>query len=390
MRGGESRVASTCCKRPGSINLTDIAFLLPAANGGGAERAMISVANRFAASGIKVDMVLVRKSGPFLAEISPDIRIVDLEAGKIRKALMPLHRYLKREKPPLLVSSLVGGDALALAGKALMRWKTHLHISVQNSPSASEGVSGDWLARRWPTLIRTLYRYAQSISAISQGVADDVERLMNRPAGSVPVINNPVDIETVRARAGGSPDHPWLLDKKGPVVLAVGRLVKQKDLATLLAAFAAVRARRPDARLLVLGEGSERPTVEAEVARLGLGDAVALPGFSANPFAAMATADVFVLASRWEGFANVVAEALACGAKVVSTDCPSGPAEILDNGRFGRLVPIGDAQAMADAIVAAIGDDVDRGALVERARHYELSSIVDQYRALFNRMGFLR
>ena len=362
--------------------MTDIAFLLAAASGGGAERAMIAVANRFAETGLSVDVVLVRREGPFLPDIGP-ANLVDLEAGRIRKALKPLNRYVRSARPRLLVSALPGTDLLTLAGKAFLRWPTHLHISVQNSPSASAGIFSDPLQRRWPLLIKTLYRFADSITAISSGVAMDVERLRGTPAGAVPVIHNPVDTAMVAARASQAPPHPWLGDDAGPVILAVGRLVRQKDVPTLLRAFRKLLDRRPDARLIIIGEGPDRAAIESEIDRLGLKQSVALPGFTSNPFAAMAAADLFVLSSKGEGFANVVAEALACGARVVSTDCPSGPAEILEEGRWGRLVPVGDSIALASAMDEALDDQTDKAALRRRAEAFSLDSVFEKYRAYF-------
>lgn len=368
--------------------MTDIAFILVGASGGGAERAMIGVANELARAGLSIDMVLVRKEGPFLDEIDAGVRIVDLKAHKVRRTLGPLNRYVRAERPRLLVSALIATDAYVLLGKALFRWPTKIHVSVQNSPSASAGVSQNSYARRWPWIIRALYRFADSLNGISLGVAEDVERIMGKPRGFVPVIHNPVDIPRARARAAEPPNHPWLRDGGEPVLLAVGRLVKQKDVPTLLRAHALLCRTRP-ARLLILGEGEDRTSLEAMARELGTSERVAMPGFDSNPFAAMAAAEVFVLSSRWEGFANVVAEALACGAKVVSTDCPSGPAEILDHGRFGSLVPIGVAEALAEALATAIDAAPDRDALRARAAAFALDGVAQQYRRLFEKRGLL-
>lgn len=345
---------------------------------------MIAVANRLAERS-EVDLVLVRRSGPFLEEVSPKVRIIDLKAGKIRKGLLPLNTYMRREKPRLMVSAGMGTDVLGLIGKIGFRWPVHLHISFQNTPTASEGM--DEATPHWPLLIKTFYRFASSISAISQGVARDVERLLKQPPGSVPVINNPVDIDVVRVKAAEPLAHPWFSDSKRPLILAVGRLVRQKDFPTLLTAFGAVRRARPDARLVILGEGPDREALEAEIMRLGLADSVSMPGFTTNPFSAMAGADLFVLSSRWEGFANVVAEALACGTNVVSTDCPSGPAEILEDGRWGRLAPVGDADALCGAILAALEQPLGGEILQERANAFALESIAEEYRLLFRSKG---
>jgi len=369
--------------------MTDIALLLVAAAGGGAERAMIGVLNRLVHEGYAVDIVLVRKTGPFLGEIDPAIRVVDLGAGKVRNTLLPLNRYMRETRPRLLISALTATDPFALLGKALFGWKgSKLHISVQNAPSASARASKDPLTRAWPLTIRWLFRFATSVNAISHGVARDVERLMGVPEGAIAVIHNPVDIPRARALATEKPAHPWLADKTVPVLLAVGRLTMQKDFPTLLRAHAALCRTRP-VRLVILGEGEDRAALEALVRELGTTDDVALPGFDSNPFAAMAAADVFVLSSRWEGFANVVAEALACGTRVVSTDCPSGPAEILENGRHGRLVPVGDVDALAAGMAAALDAPADRAALQGRADDFALDRIAGLYRELFRDRGLI-
>lgn len=360
-----------------------ITFFLHAASGGGAERAVITVANRLAAMGETVDLVLARKEGPFLGEISSDVRLVDLAAGSIRKSLFPMSRYMREARPDVLVSALVGTDVISLLGKLVLRWPVHLHLTVQNTPSATAKVAPDRLERNWPAIIRLLYRFADSITGISIGVADDVTALLGRRSGAIPVINNPVDIDTVHRRMRETPAHPWLADKSAPTLLAVGRLVNQKDFPTLLQAFAALR-RTTDARLVILGEGPDRAQLEAQVKSLDLQQSVALPGFDGNPFSAMHAADLFVLSSRWEGFANVVAESLACGTPVVSTDCPSGPAEILAGGDYGKLVPVGDVDALTSAMRQALAEPRQSERLMERANAFSSVAIANQYLTLFN------
>lgn len=345
---------------------------------------MIGVANRLSET-VPVDLVLIRRSGPFLSEVGPRVNIVDLGAGKVRKALLPLRRYMRHARPDLLVSAGLATDLPALVGKAVFRWPTHLHISFQNNPTASAGL--DETTPHWPLMIKTFYRFGNSYSAISNGVARSVERLLGKSEGALRVIHNPVDIGMVARRAAERPEHPWLAEKSGPVILAAGRLVRQKDFSTLLKAFASVHGRRSDARLIIIGEGGERDRLEAEAASLGVSEAVSFPGFSANPFSAMAAADVFALSSQWEGFANVVAEAIACGTSVVSTDCPSGPAEILEDGRWGLLVPPGDAEAMAAALLNSLETPADPAALKRRAQAFALESTAEEYREMFRRLG---
>lgn len=337
---------------------------------------MIVVANKMAERGYDVDMVLAKKTGPFLEEIAPEVNLVDLGVDRIFKSFMPFSRYIKRVKPAVVISPLVGTDVIALASKIAFRWKSRLYISVQNAPVS--GATGAALERNWPRIIKAMYRFADKITAISAGVGHEVEALMGLKPRAVEIINNPVAVDQVAKRMVEAPAHPWLADKSEPVVIAVGRLTEQKDFPCLLQAFAKLRAQRA-VRLVILGEGPDRAKLEALAADLGVQDSVSMPGFDRNPFAAMHAADVFILSSRWEGFANVVAEALACGTKVVSTDCPSGPAEILDNGAFGTLVPVGDADAMAVALADALDAPIERERLIERSRQFSADIICDRY-----------
>jgi glycosyltransferase involved in cell wall biosynthesis len=189
---------------------------------------------------------------------------------------------------------------------------------------------------------------------VSRGAADDLARTSGLPRDRVEVVYNPVITPTMLALARQAPDHPWFAPGQPPVIVGAGRLTRQKDFFTLLRAFAEVRRRRP-ARLIILGEGEDRSALQALADDLGVADEVALPGFQENALAYMAGSAVFALSSAWEGLPTVLIEALAAGARVVSTDCPSGPREILQDGRLGALVPVGDAVALAAAILEALG-----------------------------------
>jgi glycosyltransferase involved in cell wall biosynthesis len=226
--------------------------------------------------------------------------------------------------------------------------------------------------------VRKLFPQADRIIAISHGVGEDVLRQGGCEPSQLFVIHNPAVDADLEKRALEPPGHPWLVDGGPPVVLGVGRLVPQKDFETLLRAFARVRAEMP-ARLLILGEGREHERLRELAAGLGLGADVDLPGFDPNPVSAMARAGTFVLSSAWEGFGNVVVEALATGCPVVSTDCPSGPGEILDGGRFGRLVPVGDAEALAEALLATLREPGDPDERRARAAVFAVDVVAERY-----------
>jgi glycosyltransferase involved in cell wall biosynthesis len=230
-------------------------------------------------------------------------------------------------------------------------------------------------------MMRRLYPKADRIVAVSQGVADDLISLLNLPHEKVTVIYNPIFTPELFEQAKQPANHPWFEQNRLPVILAVGRLTRQKDYPILFRAFSLVRQVRP-AKLLILGEGEERANLERLAIELGIQNDVSMPGFVDNPFAFMAKASVFVLSSAWEGFGNVLVEALACGCPVVATDCRSGPREILDNGRYGRLVPVGDHEALAKAILETLDNPdfpANRQTRLQRAMEFSVDAAVDKY-----------
>jgi glycosyltransferase involved in cell wall biosynthesis len=227
-------------------------------------------------------------------------------------------------------------------------------------------------------LIRWLYPKADAIVAVSRGVGDSLAVVTGIPRERIHVIHNPLVSAELTADAEHSPGHPWFDKPRLPVVLGVGRLVPQKDFDTLIRAFALVR-QQARGRLLILGEGPERPRLMALISALGLESEVELLGFTGNPYAYMRRARLVVLSSTFEGFGNVLVEAMACGTPVVSTDCPSGPAEILEQGRYGPLVPVGDPVALAAAMVNVLHGPIDRRALLDRSQAFSIERIAGQY-----------
>jgi glycosyltransferase involved in cell wall biosynthesis len=249
----------------------------------------------------------------------------------------------------------------------------------------------DGLRRRYrDPLIPRLYPDAVAVIAVAHEVADNLAALGAVDAERVEVIHNAVAIESAAELARAAPSHPWLeaRDPREPhdekLLLSVGRLVRKKDQRGLLDAFALVREKLP-ARLVVFGEGPMRRALETRIGELGLGDAVALPGHTDNPFAEIARADLFVLSSISEGMPSALIEALACGTPVVSTDCPSGPREILDAGRYGELVEVGDAEALAAAMLRQLEGDRRGQALVDRAHDFAFDRVVPRYVELLER-----
>jgi glycosyltransferase involved in cell wall biosynthesis len=354
-----------------------VALFVSSMQGGGAQRTMLKLANGIAARGYAVDLVLARAEGPYLNEVDPRVRILDLAASRVLLSLPGLIRYLRRERPGAMVSALNYVNIVALWARALARVPTRLVISERNTISLSAQRSARRRERWVGRLAGVFYRWADAVVAVSSGVGDDLARVTKLPPGRIRVIYNPVVTPELAERARMPLDHPWFQDGEPPVVLGVGRLTEQKDFSTLIRAFARIRARR-EARLLILGDGPLRAQLQELAGSLGLGGEASLPGFEPNPYAYMSRASVFVLSSRWEGLPGALIEALYCGPRVVATDCPSGPREILAAGNYGQLVPVGDDAAMAEAIERALEGRVPRPS-PESWAPFELGRVVDQY-----------
>jgi glycosyltransferase involved in cell wall biosynthesis len=315
---------------------------------------------------------LVQLAMPVLLPRKPQVTL---------RCLPALVRYLREERPAVLFSAdtylnLVALWARRLAGVSVRTViSEHIHLSSHLRDGAKRRT---WRWRFIVPLLRRMYPEADRIIAVSRGVADDLRTLVGLPPELVTTVYNPVVDSELAKKAEAPIDHAWFVPGAPPVIIAVGRLTEQKDFPTLLQAFAQVRAQR-QARLLLLGEGEMRRKLEALARELGVDQDVSLSGFTNNLFAYMARAAVFVLSSTYEGLGIVLIEALACGCPVVSTDCPSGPAEILENGQYGRLVPVGDSAAMAQAIISTLDALPDRGRLQERASYFSVDRAMEQY-----------
>jgi len=334
-----------------------IAFFLPSVRAGGAQRVIVNLAQGIAERGLPVDVVLATAEGAFLTQLSPAVRVVDLHAGRLLRSLGPLTSYLRRERPRVLVSSISHANLIALWAAWLARQATPVVVTEHTTVSQATAPGGRLAERLGPHLVRNFYPWAACVVAVSRGAAEDLARTSGIPRERVRVVYNPVITPSLMAHAGQTPDHPWFAPGQPPVVLGVGRLSRAKDFPTLIRAFAEVRRRRA-VRLIILGEGEDRAALENLVGELGLAADVALPGFRDDAMAYMARSAIFVLSSVWEGLPTVLIEALAAGTRVVSTDCPSGPREILQDGRLGTLVPVRDSAALAEAII----DTLDRPA----------------------------
>ncbi len=375
--------------------------------GGGIQRVFATLARGFAARGFDVDVLLARKRGAMLGELPASSRVLSMRgvwpvaarelfavpgAGARRIAwgflattlpraaecVGPLARYLAEARPLALLASPAPASLAALWAAQLARSPVRIVAREASTLSRQIAHRREWYHAHMPALAREWYPRAAGVIAVSGGVADDLAQLSGLPRARMTVIHSPVDADRISALASAEVDEPWLAPGAPPVVLGVGRLAPPKDFATLLRAFALLRAKR-DTRLVLLGEGEERARLTALARQLGIERHVRLRGFEANPFAFMARASVLASSSVYEGFANVLREALVCGCPVVATDCPSGSADALDGGALGRLVPVGDARALADALEATLAEPPSRALREQRAQRVAKEDGVDRY-----------
>lgn len=344
-----------------------ITLFIPSVHGGGAERAMLVFASELVKLKYLVDLVLVKLEGAHISRIPLGVRVIDLNSRRMLLALPKLMSYLVKNKPRAIFSTITHANiALAIAAK-YARVSCPVIARQSNAPlSETKDSFGRRIAGR---LIPRAYKSVSGVIAVSDGVRDELLELSSDLEGLISVIPTPVISDEMLGEGQEPTGHPWLLhDREAPVIVSAGRLEKHKGMLELIRAFYIVR-QEIDARLIILGEGSQQGELEAVIDSLGLKQVVDLHGFKTNPFGYMNQANLFVLASHYEGLPNVLIQAMAFGTPVVATDCPSGPLEILDHGRLGKLVKVGDINALAEAIKSSLflpkSDDA-RDSVLER------------------------
>lgn len=356
--------------------MTHIAFYLPSLHGGGAERVTVMLANGFVEAGHSVDVVLANAEGPFLAELLAGVRVIDLGRSSVAASLVPLVRYLRKERPDAMLSALNHCNIAAIIARWLaFRQGMRLVVGEHNAPS--QALHGKGMTAVIRRLTRYLYPHADAIVGVSKGICEEMETLMGLPFDKLVCIYNPLDVDNIRTRMTQRPDHPWFRDRDVPVIVAAGRLTTQKDYPTLLRAFALLSAERR-VRLAILGQGEDAVALRALTDELSLQGHVEFMGFQDNPYGWMHASNLYVLSSRWEGLPGTLLEALACGSRIVSTNCKTGPDEILEGGKWGRLVPVQDEVALARAMAAAL-DDRCPPATQQRAEAFRPRQALDGY-----------
>lgn len=357
-----------------------IAVLTPTLDQGGAERSMVQLSIGLYRAGCSVELVTALNSkGVYRSEVPLEVPLLDLSANRIRYLPKELYRYLTEHKPDIVITALINNWVLGVAALAGYRGKIIISERTVFSKLLEEQKGLSSLCKLF--FSKKLYPRADRIVAVSEGVKDDLLHLQLGSNEQVRVIYNPVVsarfFEMVKAE---SPLPLLALDR--PNFIAVGRLSEAKNYPLLLRAFARLRKKIP-CRLVLLGEGEQRSQLESLVVELGLSDDAVLPGFVQNPFPYVAAADCFVMSSNREGLPGALIQALACGTTVVSTNCESGPSEILENGKYGFLVPMEDEEAFAKAMQRALENPFDRKLLKERAQFFSEENCVNAYLKLF-------
>lgn len=359
-----------------------IMFFLYALSGGGAERTVINIINNIDKNKFEIVLVLgTNKNNDYIEFLSKDIKLKILNSKKLRYSILKLANCIRLERPDLIFSTINANNITLLLAKILTFRKIPTIVREAHNLSQSGFVLN---INKWLTSI--LYnKVSDKIIALSNGVKDDLINNFGIKKDKINVIYNPIEIEVIKKMSNEKiKDFVKKDDEK--LLIAVGRLVEQKDFATLIKAFNIV-SKKVNSKLLILGKGPLENELKDLCKSFGLENKVKFLGFKKNPYKYMKMADVFILSSKYEGFGHVVVEAMACGTPVISTDCNSGPPEIIENNKYGILVPVGDYKLLANEIIKLLGDEMLQKRLskigIKRAQEFEAKSIVKKYEKIF-------
>jgi glycosyltransferase involved in cell wall biosynthesis len=348
---------------------------------GGIQRVFVNLARGFVERGHSVDLVQATSDDEFRHAVPEGVRLVDLNANRALSSLLPLVRYLRRERPQVVISGATQTNIVAVWAKRLARIPVKIVLTEHNVISAISADAPMVRTRLTPFLVRQFYPWADELIAVSQGSADDLSRTLEDPNCQIHVIYNPIIGPEFWQRAAAPLSDSRIEADRRPMVIAVGRLHYHKDYPTLLRAFSILR-RRIDTRLVFLGDGEERTTLEALTRDLGLKSSVSFVGNVANPLPYMKRAKVLALSSVVEALPTVLIEALAMNLPIVATDCPTGPREILCDGAYGALVRVGDSEHMAESLLGVLGTE-NAPIIPQRAlERFQQDRVIEQYLAI--------
>jgi glycosyltransferase involved in cell wall biosynthesis len=348
----------------------------------------VNLINEMVRKNIDAELVVADRSGELLSEVRDDVEIYSLDFNidtyPLPLSFPKLIRYLDSSDTDIVLSLMKHANITAALATNISNQNPCLILSERNHLSKALEQESYFKRKIIKILMENLYPTSNHIIPISKGVSDDLHNSISIKKDDTTVIYNPAVSDDIYEKAKERVTHSWFQPDQSPIILGVGRLRKQKDFKTLLRSFEIVRKNR-ECRLIILGEGPQRQELESLAKKLNISDDIYMPGNVNNPYKYMNNSDVFVLSSAWEGFGNVVVEALACGCPVVSTDCPSGPSEILSKGEFGTLVPVGDYTEMANSIINVLDSNIEEGKLIERSEKFHPSNITDKYLKVMER-----
>ena len=356
----------------------DLTVLVASLFHGGVGKMRVHLINEIARRGYRVELIVADRNSPYMERVAPAVRVTTVATSNAVLGVPAIAGYLWRRRPRKMLTQRIRVNVLALRARTLARAPTQMFVTINTNMTQELSALRPEKRDRHLTRMRKYFPRNDGMIAVSRGVADDAARLLGCLPDRIQVAPNPTVTPELESLAQAPLDHPWFAPGEPPVILGVGRLEPQKDFVTLIRAFAQVRAQRR-CRLVILGEGKLREALRQLTVELGVAADVELPGFVANPYAFMRRAALFALSSAWEGSPNSLTEALALGVPLVATDCPNGPNEVLDGGRYGELVAVDDPAALAAAMVRTLDRPVDRAALQAAGLRYTVERSASAY-----------
>jgi len=344
----------------------------------GVDRIMKNLLPEIAARGVYIDLLHINSHGPYIDVEHPNINVIELGSSHVYSSFIPLCRYLSGKNPDVLLSAKDKVNRVALWAK----WytKTSAKVVLRLGSPVSKNLENRSVFRRWMYYLsmRYWYKWASNIIVPSRGVATDLSEFSGLPLSSISVVPNPVISRNLQSLAAESIESSAMFSAKTPIILGIGELCERKNFRMLIDAFSIVRKNRP-CKLVILGKGRQQSMLQKHIQSLELQDDVFLLGFRKNPYPYIRRSSVFALSSKFEGFGNVLVEALAMGVPAVSTDCPSGPDEIFQNGKYGSLVDVNDTAGLAQAIEDTLDDPMEAEFLKQAAEPYYVKNSANKY-----------
>ncbi|MGX9996324.1 glycosyltransferase [Vibrio sp. JZG120] len=358
-----------------------ISLCIPSLSGGGAEKVIVNLANGLSNCGKNVDLVLLKSGGIFESDLNENVNIIKLNATDTKRSIFLLFKYILKNKPSCIISAMNYVNVIVLVSNMLTLNRTKVIVTEHSTLSSTLkeiAKKNKLISLILSLLVRFTYRFSNKIVTVSNGVKEDLINNFGFKEKNIVTINNPVDISNVHKKSLDDVVHPWF-QKNNKTILAVGRLGIEKDFPTLISAFELVKDKIDGSKLVIIGEGKERSALEKLIAKKKLEKDVLLMGFTSNPYKYMKACSVFVLSSSREGFGNVLVEAMVSNARIISSDCKSGPREILDNGLYGNLFDVGDYNTLAIYITDLMGSERVGIDYSNKLESFSLDFIVSKY-----------